>query len=71
MPDVRLGRGWGRTNALGGVYVAAGHGPWGISGSLGTGKVVSQMVLGQDVSVDLSGLGLQEGGEGWQARARL
>ncbi|KAF2496432.1 FAD dependent oxidoreductase [Lophium mytilinum] len=71
VPDVRLGRGWGRRNAVEGVYVAAGHGPWGISGSLGTGKVVSQMVLGEDVSVDLSGLGLQKGGEGWQARARL
>ncbi|KAI0720346.1 nucleotide-binding domain-containing protein [Cerioporus squamosus] len=40
----------------GGVFVATGHGPWGISLSLGTGRVVAEMVLGQETSVDVSAL---------------
>ncbi|KAK4466945.1 FAD dependent oxidoreductase [Cladorrhinum samala] len=43
----------------GGVYVASGHGPWGISQSLGTGIVLSEMVAGRATSVDVSGLGLR------------
>ncbi|KAI4249151.1 MAG: hypothetical protein L6R40_000609 [Gallowayella cf. fulva] len=41
-----------------GVWIAAGHGPWGISMSLGTGMVVAEMVEGRKVSADLKGLGL-------------
>ncbi|KAL8956474.1 MAG: hypothetical protein Q9193_006018 [Seirophora villosa] len=41
-----------------GVWIAAGHGPWGISLSLGTGLVVSEMVEGRDVSADIRGLQL-------------
>lgn len=44
--------------AAGGVYIAAGHGPWGISLSLGTGYVVAEMVVGKKPSADVSGLGL-------------
>lgn len=40
----------------GGLWIAAGHGPWGISLSLGTGRVMADMILGQPVSVDVSGL---------------
>ena len=40
------------------VWVAAGHDPWGISLSLGTGKVVSEMVEGRTTSADVSALGL-------------
>jgi len=40
------------------VFLAAGHGPWGISNSLGTGKVMSEMIEGQETSVDIRGLGL-------------
>ncbi|KAM0252815.1 hypothetical protein ACHAQJ_007554 [Trichoderma viride] len=43
--------------AEGGVFVAAGHGPWGISLSLGTGKVVAEMMSGKPLSVDISVLG--------------
>lgn len=43
----------------GGVYVVCGHGPWGISLSLGTGKVVSEMVRGVKTSVDIRGLTLK------------
>lgn len=43
----------------GGVFVCAGHGPWGISLSLGTGKIMSEMLLGQRLSCDVSSLELQ------------
>jgi glycine/D-amino acid oxidase-like deaminating enzyme len=42
----------------GGVWLAAGHGPWGISMSLGTGKVMAEMIQGEQTSADISGLGL-------------
>lgn len=45
-----------RSSATGGVYIATGHGPWGISLSLGTGKVVSEMIMGQRTSADVGGL---------------
>ncbi|RAL06689.1 NAD(P)/FAD-dependent oxidoreductase [Aspergillus homomorphus CBS 101889] len=48
----------GGVKAAGGVYVAAGHGPWGISLSLGTGKVIAEMVRGVTPSADVSGLGV-------------
>jgi hypothetical protein len=44
----------------GGVFVATGHGPWGISLGLGTGWVVSEMVLGREPSVDVRVLGRWE-----------
>ena len=40
-----------------GVYVASGHGPWGISLSLGTGLVVSEMVTGRSPVVPIDALG--------------
>lgn len=42
----------------GGVFLAAGHGPWGISLSLGTGQVVAEMIRGEQASADISRLGL-------------
>ncbi|EAW12231.1 NAD(P)/FAD-dependent oxidoreductase [Aspergillus clavatus NRRL 1] len=42
--------------ARGGVFVATGHGPWGISLAPGTGRVVAQMVEGLRPEVDISGL---------------
>lgn len=47
-----------KTKVGGGVFVAAGHGPWGISLSLGTGCVVSEMVEGRDTSARVGGLKL-------------
>ncbi|KAL8790558.1 MAG: hypothetical protein Q9195_006302 [Heterodermia aff. obscurata] len=42
-----------------GVFVAAGHGAWGISLSLGTGFVVAGMVEGkEELGADVRGLGL-------------
>ncbi|KAF9814381.1 hypothetical protein IEO21_05115 [Rhodonia placenta] len=37
----------------GGVYLAVGHGPWGISLCLGTGLVLSEMILGRPTSADV------------------
>ena len=39
-----------------GLYVAAGHSCWGITLGPGTGKVISEMVLGQPLSADISAL---------------
>lgn len=47
-----------RRGGEGGVFIAAGHGPWGINLGLGTGKVMVEMMLGRETSVDVSGLGL-------------
>lgn len=40
-----------------GVFIASGHGPWGISLSLGTGKVVAEMMFGKPLSADVFSLG--------------
>ncbi|WEW59469.1 hypothetical protein PRK78_004943 [Emydomyces testavorans] len=53
----------------GGVFIATGHGPWGISLSLGTGKVVADMVAGSKLSADVSRLGLEA--ENGRIRGRL
>lgn len=42
----------------GGIYVVAGHGLWGISLSLGSGKVVAEMICCEKTSADISELGL-------------
>ncbi|KAL8939494.1 MAG: hypothetical protein Q9216_003322 [Gyalolechia sp. 2 TL-2023] len=41
-----------------GVWIVAGHGPWGISMSLGTGLVVSEMLEGRELSAEVEGLRL-------------
>lgn len=46
----------GLKNWEGGVWVAAGHGPWGISLSLGTGLCVAEMVEGRETSAEVGGL---------------
>ncbi|KZP33023.1 nucleotide-binding domain-containing protein [Athelia psychrophila] len=42
----------------GGLYVCAGHGPWGISLGPGSGKLCADMILGGEVPAYLSKLGL-------------
>lgn len=60
IPDTCLGPSVStRAGPGGGVYVAAGHGPWGISMSLGTGKVMAEMVQGRELSADVSRLALK------------
>ncbi|KAI9172518.1 putative oxidoreductase C1F5.03c [Paramyrothecium foliicola] len=59
IPDEQLGHGMAtRPGAEGGVFVAVGHGPWGISLSLGTGLVMADLMQGREPSVDISGLEL-------------
>ena len=59
LEDGQLGDGVStRPGAEGGVFLAAGHGPWGISLSLGTGRVVAEMMQGRELSADVSLLGL-------------
>lgn len=55
--DEKLGGVKTRGGSDGGVFLAAGHGPWGISMSLGTGKVMAEMVQALPTSVDIKGLG--------------
>jgi glycine/D-amino acid oxidase-like deaminating enzyme len=57
IPDEHLG-GLGTRPEEGGVWLAAGHGPWGISNSLGTGKVMAEMIQGELTSADVGGLSL-------------
>ena len=59
IPDEDLGGIETKPGADGGVFVAAGHGPWGISHSLGTGKVMAELLERQRPSADVSGLGMQ------------
>ncbi len=55
--DQHLGPGVAtRPGADGGVFLAAGHGPWGISLSLGTGMVLAEMSQGRRLSADVSSL---------------
>ncbi|KAI1392544.1 nucleotide-binding domain-containing protein [Hypoxylon trugodes] len=57
IPDICLGLYYDvRPAPAGGVYLAAGHGPWGISMSLGTGKVMAEMIQGRKLSADVSKL---------------
>ena len=48
-----------RPGSEGGVFVASGHGPWGISMSLGTGVVLAELVQGRSLSADISGLAFE------------
>lgn len=54
--DKLLGSGAGLP---GGVFIATGHGPWGIALAPGTGKVVADIVTGVKASADISRLGLE------------
>ena len=58
IPDEKLGGIETKPGADGGVYIAAGHGPWGISHSLGTGRVMAEMLERQKTSANISALGL-------------
>ncbi|KAG9727465.1 FAD dependent oxidoreductase, partial [Aureobasidium melanogenum] len=49
----------GGVKCQGGVFVAAGHGPWGISLSLGTGLIMSEMIRGVKTSCKVGRLRMQ------------
>jgi len=56
---------YSESSDLGGlkVFLGTAHGPWGISLSLGTGWVLSEMVRGEKTSVDVGALGQWEASE--------
>jgi len=57
IPDDKLGGGFStRGGGAGGVFVAAGHGAWGISQSLGTGKTLSELLDGRPTSANIKAL---------------
>ena len=58
IPDKSLGGPTTRDGAEGGVWLAAGHGPWGIILSLGSGKVMAEMMQGLPTSASTKSLGL-------------
>ncbi|KAF2473232.1 FAD dependent oxidoreductase [Lindgomyces ingoldianus] len=59
VPDEKLGAGFKtRGGADGGVFVAAGHGAWGISQAPGTGLCMAELVEGLQTSANISTLAL-------------
>ena len=59
IPDAKLGGGLStKQDADGGVYIAAGHGAWGITQGPGTGLCLAELVEGRKTSADLTALAL-------------
>ncbi|KAK5991161.1 Putative oxidoreductase TDA3-like protein [Cladobotryum mycophilum] len=57
--DEQLGGGIStKPRGEGGVFLAVGHGPWGITLCLGTGKVVAELMHDEQLSANIDGLGL-------------
>ena len=58
VPDGMLGGVRTVGDAGGGVFLSAGHGPWGISQSLGTGKVLAELIQDEEPSANINSLRL-------------
>jgi glycine/D-amino acid oxidase-like deaminating enzyme len=59
VPDQKLGIAFKtRGDYEGGVFVATGHGAWGIAQSLGTGLCLTELVEGKEPSANLTALKL-------------
>jgi len=58
IPDTALSGLTARGGGEGGVFVSAGHGAWGISQSLGTGLVLSELMEGRPNSANIDALAL-------------
>ncbi|QDS75750.1 hypothetical protein FKW77_008539 [Venturia effusa] len=56
VPDSELGGLNTHGGGLGGVFLSAGHGAWGISQSLGTGMVLAEMMEGRTTSAKIAAL---------------
>ncbi|KAG9192093.1 hypothetical protein G6011_10827 [Alternaria panax] len=61
IPDDQLGGIKTKDGENGGVYIAAGHGAWGISHAPGTGLVLSEMIEGRETSAKVQALRLGRG----------
>jgi glycine/D-amino acid oxidase-like deaminating enzyme len=59
VPQRVLGLGSSESGSGARVWIASGHGPWGISLSLGTGLVMRDMIVGRKPTVDVSELRLE------------
>lgn len=58
MPDEKLGGVKTKGEAKGGVFIAAGHGAWGISHAPGTGLVMTELIEGRPTSAKIEALQL-------------
>lgn len=58
IPDEKLGGVKTRGGGHGGVFIAAGHGAWGISHAPGTGLVLSELMEGRPTSAKVEALRL-------------
>ncbi|KAF2828732.1 FAD dependent oxidoreductase-like protein superfamily [Ophiobolus disseminans] len=58
IPDEKLGGIKTRVDGQGGVFIAAGHGAWGISHAPGTGLVLSELIQGRTPSAKVEALRL-------------
>ncbi|KNG49579.1 fad dependent oxidoreductase [Stemphylium lycopersici] len=58
IPDDRLGGVKTKGESEGGVFIAAGHGAWGISHAPGTGLVLSELIQGKPTSAKVEALQL-------------
>ncbi|KAH7088566.1 FAD dependent oxidoreductase [Paraphoma chrysanthemicola] len=58
IPDEKLGGLKTRGGAAGGVFIAAGHGAWGISHAPGTGFVLAELIEGRPPSAKIDALQL-------------
>ncbi|KAF1933094.1 FAD dependent oxidoreductase [Didymella exigua CBS 183.55] len=58
VPDERLGGVRTRGGGEGGVFIAAGHGAWGISQGPGTGLVLAELMEGRPTSANIDALRL-------------
>ncbi|KAH6616641.1 FAD dependent oxidoreductase-domain-containing protein [Boeremia exigua] len=58
IPDEKLGGVRTRSGADGGVFIAAGHGAWGISHAPGTGLVLAELMEGRPTSAKIEALRL-------------
>ncbi|RII06503.1 FAD dependent oxidoreductase [Alternaria sp. MG1] len=58
IPDDKLGGTKTKDGENGGVYIAAGHGAWGISHAPGTGLVLSELIEGRGSSAKIEALQL-------------
>lgn len=57
VPDTKLGNGIKtRGGGAGGVFIAGGHGAWGISQAPGTGLVMAELIEGRKTSANISAL---------------
>lgn len=59
IPDEKLGGVKTHHGAAGGVYIAAGHGAWGISHAPGTGFVLAELLEGRPTSAKIEALELK------------